>query len=88
MAGLFKYFQGQSTSLVLPTSENTGLGEALTVGANASVERAFENSKTPTKGRRKRKYTQFTPELRAKIAKYAAQCGNTAAVRHFSIEMS
>ena len=34
----------------------------------------------------KRKYTHFTPELRAKIAKYAAECANTATVRHFSKE--
>ena len=31
-----------------------------------------------------RKYTHFTPQHRAKIAKYASECGNTAAVRHFS----
>ena len=33
---------------------------------------------------KKRKYTHFTSQQRAKIAKYASECGNTAAVRHFS----
>lgn len=36
----------------------------------------------------KRKYTYFTPEQRAKIANYAAECGNTATVRHFSKKIS
>ena len=35
---------------------------------------------------KKRKYTHFTLEDRAKITKYAAQCGNTAAVKRFSKE--
>ena len=34
---------------------------------------------------KKRKYN-FTPQKRAKIAKYALECGNTAADRHFSKE--
>ena len=37
---------------------------------------------------RKRKYTHFTPEQRAKIGKYTAEYGNTASVRHFSKEFS
>ena len=35
---------------------------------------------------RKQKYTHFTPEARVKIAEYAAQCGNAAAVKHFTKE--
>ena len=35
---------------------------------------------------RKQKYTHFTPEDRVKIAKYAAQSGNTVAVKHFAKE--
>ena len=80
MAGLWKYFQRQS----LPKSKETGLGEVVTKEANAAVERILEE-RSGTKGR-KRKYTHFAPEQRAKIAKYAAECGNTAAVRHFSQE--
>ena len=34
----------------------------------------------------KQKYIHFTTEARSRIAKYAAQCGNTAAVKHFAKE--
>ena len=76
MAGLFKYFQFQS----LPKSKESGLGEAITKEANAAVERVVEGERND----QKRKYTHFAPEQRAKIAKYAGECGNTATVRHFS----
>ena len=80
MAGLWKYFQRQS----LPKSKETGLGEVVTKEANAAVERILEEERNGAKGR-KRKYTHFTPEQRAKIAKYAAECGNTAAVSSIRI---
>ena len=87
MAGLYKYFQRQS----LPTSKETGLNEVATKEANASVEKVLEELQNGReKGEstsKKRKYTHFTPEQRAKIAKYAAESGNTAAVRHTSILM-
>ena len=57
----------------------------VTKEANAAVERILEEERSGTKGR-KRKYTHFAPEQRAKIAKYAAECGNTAAIRHFRQE--
>ena len=81
MAGLFKYFERQS----LPTSKETGLEEVVTKEANTAVEKALVEERKETNGR-KRKYTHFTPEQRAKIAKYSAECGNTAAVRHFKKE--
>ena len=34
----------------------------------------------------KQKYTYFTPDAKARIAKYAAESWNSAAVRHFSWE--
>ena len=34
----------------------------------------------------KRKYTHYTGGQRAKIAKYAAECGNLATIRHFKNE--
>ena len=43
----------------------------------------MEAAATNTTARRKRKYT---PELLAKVAKYAVQCGSMAATRHFSEE--
>ena len=83
MATLFKYFKKQS----LPTSSETGLPEAVTRGANDAVRSVLEEERSGTSSMgRKRKYTQYTPESRAKIAKYATQCGNTAAVKHFTKE--
>ena len=82
MAGLYKYFKRQS----LPKSSETGLGETVTEEANAAVQRVMEAAATNTTAGRKRKYTNFTPEQHAKIAKYAVQCGNMAATRHFSEE--
>ncbi len=79
MAGLYKYFQWQS----LPMSKETSLDEVATKEANTSVERVLKERQ---KRRQKCKYTHFTPEQRAKIAKYAAESGNSAAVRHFKKE--
>ena len=55
----------------------------ITNEANAAVERILEEKQNGAKVG-KRKYTHFPPEQRAKIAKYATKCGNTATVRHFS----
>ena len=81
MAGIFKYFERRS----LPKRDETGLGETVTKEANAAVEKVIEEERNAAKGQ-KRKYTHFAPEQRAKIAKYAAECGDAAAVRHFSSE--
>ena len=86
MAGLYKYFKLQPA---LPKSSETGLGDTITKEANSAVRQVLEEpatNTTMTATGRKRKYTHFTPEQRAKIAKYAVQCGNMAATRHFSQE--
>ena len=75
-----------------PKSNETGLGETVTKEANAAVERVMEAATTSTGNTanaatgRKRKYTHFTPEQRAKVARYAVQSGNMAAIRHFNEE--
>ena len=78
MAGLHKYFQ----RVTMPRSEETGLGEAVTKEVNCAVERVLreQNGDATVNGGQtcKRKYVHFSPEDRAKVAKYAAQCGNTA----------
>ena len=82
MTGLHKFFQ----SVTLSKSDETGLGESITKEVNRAVERIpvlKERNGGPT---RRRKYTHFSSENRAKIAKYASQCGITAAIRHFSKE--
>ena len=66
-----------------PRSEETGLGESVTKQVNCAVQRVLgeQNGQVTVNGgqTRKRKYTHFAPEDRAKRAKYAAQCGNIAA---------
>ena len=76
MAGFLNYFQWPS----LPTSKDTGVGEVATKEANSLVERILEEWQDESI---KHKYTHFIPEERAKTAKYAAEFGNTAAVRNF-----
>ena len=84
LAGLHKYFQ----RVPMPSSEETGLGEAVTKEVNCAVPRVLreQNGDVTVNGGKahKRKYTHFSPEDRAEIAMYAAQCSNTAAVRHFT----
>ena len=79
MATLFKFFKKQST---LPTSKEVELPDAVTREVNSAVRNIIEESNGASG--RKRKYTHFTPETRARIAKYTAQCGNAAAVKHFA----
>ena len=76
MTGLHKYFQW----VTLPTSDETGLGEAglrkaglgeaVTKEMNHAMERILkEKNEVPI---RKRKYTHFSSKNRAKIAKYTS----------------
>ena len=81
MAGLFWQ---QS----LPTSDETGLSEAVTKEANKSVEKILEEKRGGEKVGSVSIHMHFTPEQRAKIAKHAAECGNVATVRHFKNEVS
>ena len=81
MAMLLKFFQKQS----LPTSNDVELPDAVRREVNSAMQKVWEEERNEASGRT-RKYTDFTPEDRAKIAKYAAQCENTAAVKHFAEE--
>ena len=81
MATLFKFFKKQSFS----TSNEAELPDAVTREANNAMKKILEE-KNRASGR-KGKYTHFTPEARAKIVKYAAQCGNAATVKHFAKEL-
>ena len=64
-------------------SNEVELPDAVRTEVNCTVQKVLEEEKNGASGRM-RNYTHFTPEDRAKIGKYAAQCGNTAAVKHFS----
>ena len=64
----------------LPSSEDTGL---VTKVANAAI---LNNEQSDRGKGMKRKYTHYAGGQRAKIAKYAAECGNLATIRHFKNE--
>ena len=78
MAMLLKFFKKQC----LPTNSEVDLPDTVTRGVNDAMRSALEEERNRANGR-KQKYTHFTPEARVKIAKYAARCGNAAAVKHF-----
>ena len=81
MGNITQVFQKQS----LPTSNEVEVPDAVRREVNSAVQKVFEEDRNGASGR-KRKYTLFTPEDRVKIVKYTAQCGNTAAVKHFDKE--
>ena len=80
MAGLLKYWQHKS----LPTDKDTGLGSVLTKEANSAVKKILDRE-DGAEGR-KRKYTHFTPDQRAKIGRHAAEFGNASTVKRFKDE--
>ena len=70
---------------MLPTAKDTGIGEAATREANKAVREELRRPEAnQTKQMCKRKpYSVFSGEQRAQIGKYAAENGNTAAVKRF-----
>ena len=81
---LLKFFKATNA---LPTAKDTGLLEHVIRVANKAVESAQKeqqpNEAPPAK---KKKYTTtFSPEDRTEIRRYAANNGNTAAVRKYSV---
>ena len=68
----------------LPTPEQTGIGEEATLEANKAVESLL---KQQNGGKRKRKpYRRFSDTDRAVIGKYAAEHGNSEAMKRFKQE--
>ena len=74
---LHKYFKR-----ALPTSEETGLGEATTRTVNQSMQRVLDGCEKSAKKPRKER-TVYSDTDRAAIGKYAAENGNTSAQKNF-----
>ena len=74
---LHKYFKR-----ALPSSEETGLGEATTRTVNRSVQRVLDGCEKSAKKPRKER-TVYSDADRAAIGKYAAENGNTSAQKNF-----
>ena len=66
----------------LPKEKDTGIGSFATKEANRAVKRVLSDVNEPTRKKRK-VYTAFNDQQRAAIGKYAAECGNAAAVRKY-----
>ena len=66
----------------LPTADKAGLSANVVKEVNQVVTRTLERSEAST-GKKRKYTTTFTREDRAAIARYAAQNGNSAAVKKF-----
>ena len=63
----------------MPTPEQTGIGERATTSASTEVTEQIKRAD----GRKRKAYTAFTDEDRAKIGKHAAKNGNNGALKKF-----
>ena len=81
---LYRYFQPSSANL--PSAEEAGLGEALTAEANSAVREELERV-SAARGKKRKRYTAFTDEERAKIGGYAAENGNSAALKKYRCDI-
>ena len=70
------------TKTPLPTVHQTAIGEQATTEANRQVERVVGEMQS---GKRKR-YTTYTDKDKARIGRYAAENGNTRAVKQFKLD--
>ena len=78
---LRRYFQPATT---LPTASQTQLSPNVLQEVNQAVRAALQSKGNGGRRASKRKYTtSFTPEDRARIAKYTSENGNAAAVKKF-----
>ena len=83
MAGIHRYFKPIAG---LPRPSETNIGERATTEANTAVQNVLE--KQQQTGKRKRKaYTSFGDEQRAKIGRYAAENGTAATLRKFKSDV-
>ena len=70
----------------LPTPKETGIGVSATKAANQVVSCVLSPVNEPIKKKRK-VYTAFTDQQQAAIGKYAAECGNAAALPKYQREI-
>ena len=75
---LFRYLKPASK---VPTSEQTGLPPSVLKDVNHAVQKALNPA--PQSGKKRKYTTNFMPADRAAIGRYAAENGNSAAVKKF-----
>ena len=77
---LLRYFQSKTP---LPTVHQTAIGDRATSEANRQVERVVGERQS----RKRKRYTTYRDEDRAQIGRYAAENGNTKAVKRFKADL-
>ena len=77
MAGTLRFYTPFSG---LPRPSETGIGEQATVEENNAVQKVIEQQGMTSK---RKAYTAFTGEQRAKIVRFAAKNGNATALKKF-----
>ena len=84
---LYRWFLSTFSKPYLPdpSNEETKMKENKVAKANTKVTEAMESQDRHKRPRGT--YTYFSPELRAKIGKFAAESGNKAAVEKYSREV-
>ena len=82
---LYRFFKPTTS---LSSAKDTGLPTHLVGEANKAVKEVLtvQNSASQSSKGKKRKYTGFTPEIRAKTGRFAAENGYEAAVKKFKAE--
>ena len=75
---LHRYFKR-----LLPTSKETGLGEATTQAANKRVKRVLAGEGEPSAKKLRKERSIYSDKDRAAIGRYAAENGNAMAQKHF-----
>ena len=66
----------------LPSPEEVGLGKAVTAEANSAIREEFGRIEA-ARGKMRKRYALFTDKERARIGRYAAENGNSAALKKF-----
>ena len=79
-----RYFKPVSSLLTL---EEMGIGVLAKKEANKAMQCVLDEQSSQQPSSKRRKYTTFSDEQRAKVGKYAAENGNTAALRKFRSEL-
>ena len=86
---LLRYFKPSSS---LPTANETDISDAATREANAAVSCVLASDESrrvqpgPSGPLKRKAYTSFSEEQRAAICQYAAEHGNTSAVKRFKAD--
>ena len=71
----------------LPNQENTFLGSVEFQAVVSAIEdKANPDTENSSEAKKRGNYNHYSPEIRAKIGKYASENGNSKEIKHFKAE--